>query len=283
MLKCKPNELVAHLAKFVTPTLWIETCKQSWHLKTWYFICFCTTFFCMFLLSKEFVFLSRYQGKGQWATRFLSWFQTSISGIENKEIKLSSFPFLLSGRICLNRGLSCCFDRTLGLGKWRPYFDRQLSNTQGGILKPLLNQKLKRRPEGENLGEGRIKNPGQALPLSFYLFHLGKQSCQNRCLGHQSFGHFASCSNSTGNVIICQRERGKNRGLGRRMRTSYWSETGNEEGEQFEHSQGGMSHIVGTGEPWLPPYRDTPPDTGLVRDPLKCCCLFGASPTPTYL
>ena len=148
MLKCKPNELVAHLAKFVTPTLWIETCKQSWHLKTWYFICFCTTFFCMFLLPKEFVFLSRYQGKGQWATRFLSWFQTSISGIENKEIKLSSFPFLLSGRICLNRGLSCCFDRTLGLGKWRPYFDRQLSQYARWDLKTPLKLKVKKATWG---------------------------------------------------------------------------------------------------------------------------------------
>ena len=180
-------------------------------------------------------------------------------------------PAVLTGHLDLESGVHILTDSS--------------PNTQGGILKPLLNYtvEVKKSNRRWELGKGRIKNPGQALPLSFYLFHLGKQSCQNRCLGHQSFGHFASCSNSTGNVIICQRERGKNRGLGRRMRTSYWSETGNEEGEQFEHSQGGMSHIVGTGEPWLPPYRDTPPDTGLVRDPLKCCCLFGASPTPTYL
>ena len=31
------------------------------------------------------------------------------------------------------------------------------------------------------------------------------------------------------------------------------------------------------------PLIHPPPDTGLVRDPLNCCCLFGASPTPARL
>ena len=56
MLKCKPNELVGQLAKFVNPTLWIERCKDSWHLKTWYFICFCTTFFACFYCQRNLCF-----------------------------------------------------------------------------------------------------------------------------------------------------------------------------------------------------------------------------------
>ena len=126
------------------PTLWIERCKDSWHLKTWYLICFRTTFFACFYCQRNLFFFRDIGKRQQCATRFLSWFQTSISGIENKEIKLSSFPFLLSGRICLNRGLSCCFDRTLGLGKWRPYFDRQLFQYARWDLKTPLKLKVKK-------------------------------------------------------------------------------------------------------------------------------------------
>ena len=125
-------------------TLWIERCKDSWHLKTWYFICFCAPLFACFYCQRNLCFFRDIRKGQQRATRFLSWFQTSISGIENKEIKLSSFPFLLSGRICLNRGLSCCFDRTLGLGKWRPYFDRQLSQYARWDLKTPLKLKVKK-------------------------------------------------------------------------------------------------------------------------------------------
>ena len=78
---------------------------------------------------------------------------------------------------------------------------------------------------------------------------------------------------------ICHRERGKNRGLGHRMRTQYRTGTGKEGGESNLSIPKGECRISEGQGNLDSPLIHPPPDTGLVRDPLKCCCLFGASPT----
>ena len=68
---------------------------------------------------------------------------------------------------------------------------------------------------------------------------------------------------------------------GRSIGPGLWKE-GGEGGAIWAFRGGNVAYQRDRGT-LTPPLIHPHPDTGLVRDPLKCCCLFGASPTPALL
>ena len=164
-------------------------------------------------------FLESTWGTGRcWAMKFLSWFQTSVWGIENRDIKLSPHPIPAKVGEYVWTG-ACLHVLTGHLEKWEKwdlYFDRRRWDlktqmklhtdpappAEVSFFRREINEwcfDATDRPRRKNSGEGgRINNPGQTLPLSFYLLHPGKHKLSEQMFwppsiqaltGHTSWLH----------------------------------------------------------------------------------------------
>ena len=87
------------------------------------------------------VFLESTWGTGhRWAMKFLSWFQTSMWGIENRDIKLSPHPIPAKWENMFEQGPVSMFWQDTWTWKSGTYILTDGSpNLPGGILKPKWN------------------------------------------------------------------------------------------------------------------------------------------------